>query len=199
MTETGSGTSQNGPKDELRACFLFESLTDGQLDWLVAHGTIETHEAGREVYAQGASAEYFYVLLNGEVQLVTRVDGADVVLNTASRPGAYAGATHAFISAVRRPVVLVHPAHSGALETFQVTGRGLCLPLEDLVPHGRPPPGRVVPRHDQHRGARRPKGEVDRPRVPLCRARPRAQQPGRGRGAGGGHAQHAAPGRSPRC
>jgi signal transduction histidine kinase len=99
MTETGTGTSQNGLKDELRGCFLFENLTEGQLDWLVAHGTTETHEAGRVVYTQGASAEYFYVLLNGEVQLVTRVDGADVVMNTASQPGAYAGATRAFISA----------------------------------------------------------------------------------------------------
>lgn len=87
MTDTGTGTSQNGPKDELRGCFLFESLTEAQLDWLVAHGTIETHEADRDVYTQGAPAEYFYVLLNGEVQLLTRVDGADLVMNTASQPG----------------------------------------------------------------------------------------------------------------
>ena len=99
MTETGTGTGQKGLKDESRDCFLFESLTEGQLDWLVAHGTAETHEAGRVVYTQGAPADYFYVLLKGEVQLVTRVDGADVVMNTASQPGAYAGATRAFISA----------------------------------------------------------------------------------------------------
>jgi signal transduction histidine kinase len=99
VTESGTGTGQKGLKDELRGCFLFESLTEGQLDWLVAHGTAETHEASRVVYTQGAPADNFYVLLEGEIQLVTRVDGTDVVMNTASQPGAYAGATRAFISA----------------------------------------------------------------------------------------------------
>jgi signal transduction histidine kinase len=84
-------------KEELRACFLFESLDDEQLDWLVAHGTVEAHDAGVDVYDQDAVAEYFYVLLEGEIQLVKRVDGAEVVLTVADRPGAYAGATRAFI------------------------------------------------------------------------------------------------------
>jgi signal transduction histidine kinase len=86
-------------KDELRGCFLFESLTDEQLDWLVEHGTVETHDAGIDVYRQDALAEFFYVLLEGEIQLVKRLDGTDVVLTTADQPGAYAGATRAFISA----------------------------------------------------------------------------------------------------
>jgi CRP-like cAMP-binding protein len=86
-------------KEELRGCFLFESLTDEQLDWLVQHGTVETHDPGVNVYEQGAPAESFYVLLDGEIQLVTRLDGSDVVLTTASQPGAYAGAMRAFVSA----------------------------------------------------------------------------------------------------
>jgi signal transduction histidine kinase len=86
-------------KEELRGSFLFESLTDEQLDWLVQHGTVETHDAGVNVYAQGAPAEYFYVLLDGEIQLIKQMDGSDVVLTTANRPGAYAGATRAFITA----------------------------------------------------------------------------------------------------
>ena len=87
-----------GLKDELRRCFLFESLTDEQLDWLVDHGTVETHDPGVDVYRQDDSAESFYVLLDGEIQLVKRLDGTDVVLTTANQPGAYAGATRAFIS-----------------------------------------------------------------------------------------------------
>ncbi len=86
-------------KEELRGCFLFESLTDEQLDWLVQHGTVEEYDSGVSVYQQGAHAEFFYVLLDGEIQLVKRLDGTDVVLSTASQPGAYAGATRAFISA----------------------------------------------------------------------------------------------------
>jgi signal transduction histidine kinase len=88
-----------GLEEELRGCFLFESLTDEQLDWLVAHGTVETHDAGIDIYDQDEAAESFYVLLEGEIQLVKRLDGTDVVLTTADQPGAYAGATRAFIGA----------------------------------------------------------------------------------------------------
>ncbi len=88
-----------GLKEELRGCFLFESLSDPQLEWLAEHGTVEVYEAGVEVYAQDDPAESFYVLLDGEIELVKRLDGSEVVLTTASQPGAYAGATRAFISA----------------------------------------------------------------------------------------------------
>jgi signal transduction histidine kinase len=86
-----------GIKDELRGSFLFESLTDEQLDWMIQHGTVETYGPGATVYEQGSPAECFYVLLDGEIQLVKRLDGTDVVLTTADQPGAYAGATRAFI------------------------------------------------------------------------------------------------------
>jgi signal transduction histidine kinase len=88
----------SGLKEELRAGFLFESLTDEQLDWLVAHGSVEVHDPGVEVFRQGDPAEFFYVLLAGEIQLLKRHEGTDVVMTTASQPGAYAGATQAFVS-----------------------------------------------------------------------------------------------------
>ena len=74
-------------KEELRRSFLFEALSDEQLDWLVQHGAVETHDAGVVVYDEGAPAESFYVLLEGEIQLVKRLDGSDVVISTASQPG----------------------------------------------------------------------------------------------------------------
>jgi signal transduction histidine kinase len=86
-------------KDELRSTFLFESLSDEQLDWLVAHGTVESYGAGVTVYVQGDLADAFYVLLDGEIELVKRMDGSDVVLSTTSQPGSYAGVMRAFISA----------------------------------------------------------------------------------------------------
>ena len=89
----------SGLKEELRGGFLFEALSDEQLDWLAAHGTVEEHDAGTEVFHQGDAAEYFYVLLSGEIQLLKRHEGTDVVMTTASQPGAYAGATRAFVSA----------------------------------------------------------------------------------------------------
>jgi len=84
-------------KDELRAVFLFESLTDEQLDWLLDHGTVEVHDAGDVVYNQGELAEFFYVMLDGEVQLEKRLDGTDVVLTSSDLPGSYAGAMRAFV------------------------------------------------------------------------------------------------------
>ena len=78
MSTDAGGSTQL--KDELRACFLFESLTDEQLDWLVGHGAVEIHDAGVDVYEQDAAAESFYVVLEGAIQLVKRIDGADVVL-----------------------------------------------------------------------------------------------------------------------
>ncbi len=89
----------DGLKQELRGCFLFESLSDEQLDWLVQHGTVETYGPGVNVYDEGGPAESFYVLLEGEIQLVKHLDGSDVVMSTADQPGAYGGATRAFVPA----------------------------------------------------------------------------------------------------
>jgi len=84
-------------KDELRSVFLFEALTDEQLDWIVDHGTVEEHEAGTLVYNQGEPADFFYVLLEGEIQLEKQLDGTDVVLTSSDLPGSYAGAMRAFV------------------------------------------------------------------------------------------------------
>jgi signal transduction histidine kinase len=84
-------------KDELRSTFLLESLTDEQLDWLVDHGTVETHDANSVVYSQGELAQFFYVLLDGEIQLEKRLDGSDIVLTGSDLPGSYAGAMRAFV------------------------------------------------------------------------------------------------------
>ncbi len=91
-------TDLTASKAELRGCFLFESLSEEQLDWLVEHGTVETYDPGVNVYNQDDPAEYFYVLLEGEIQLVKRMDATDIIFSTANQPGAYAGATRAFIN-----------------------------------------------------------------------------------------------------
>lgn len=91
-------TTPSELKEELRRTFLFESLSDEQLDWLVEHGTVQNYDAGANIYEEGAEAEFFYVLLEGEIQLIKHLDGAEVVLTTARDPGAYAGAMRAFIA-----------------------------------------------------------------------------------------------------
>jgi signal transduction histidine kinase len=83
-------------RDELRTLFLFEKLTDEQLDWLCARGHVEHHDAG-VVIAEGDPATCLYVLLDGTIALSRRVGGDDVETTRTSQRGAYAGAWSVFI------------------------------------------------------------------------------------------------------
>ena len=110
------------------------------------------------MYDQDDPAEYFYVLLDGEIQLVKRLDGTDVVLTTANQPGAYAGATRAFIGSSG------DESYASSLRTvtrtrlFKLRAEDFAYVLQDLVPDGRPPARRDVPRYVQCRSPRRASG-----------------------------------------
>ena len=97
MTSTNSAaaaTSCSAP--ELRSLFLFEKLTDEQLDWLCRHGRVEVVDEGR-VYTEGERAESFYVLLSGGLTLTRRVGDDDVEVSRTSSPGVYGGAFNAYL------------------------------------------------------------------------------------------------------
>jgi signal transduction histidine kinase len=82
--------------EELRRTFLFEKLTDEQLEWLCREGHVEQVPAGR-VYAEGEPATCFYVLLEGEVALSRLVGGDDVETNRTNQIGVYSGAWQAYL------------------------------------------------------------------------------------------------------
>src|ERR1039457_6334818 len=82
--------------DELRTLFLFEKLTEEQLDWLCRTGHVEHFEPG-PVYAEGDPATCFYVLLEGTLVMSRRVGADDVEVTRSSNPGAYGGAFRAYI------------------------------------------------------------------------------------------------------
>src|SRR3954470_12132863 len=82
--------------DELRTLFLFEKLTDEQLGWLCARGSVESYDAG-VVIREGDPATCFYVLLEGTIALSRRVGGDDVETTRTDQRGAYAGAWSAFL------------------------------------------------------------------------------------------------------
>jgi signal transduction histidine kinase len=86
---------QCGP-DELRTLFLFEKLTDAQLEWLCERGHVEIIDPG-PVYAEGDAATCFYVLLEGTVVMSRRVGADDVEVGRTSQRGAYAGAWQAYL------------------------------------------------------------------------------------------------------
>ena len=91
-----SMTAEPCRPDELRTLFLFEKLTDHQLDWLCQRGRVEVIPAG-PVYTEGEPATRFYVLLEGTVVLSRRVGGDDIEAGRTSQPGVYAGAWQAYL------------------------------------------------------------------------------------------------------
>jgi signal transduction histidine kinase len=84
--------------EELRTLFLFEKLTDEQLDRLCREGHIETIEPG-PVFAEGEPATCFYVLIEGGIVTSRRVGGDDVEVARTGQRGVYSGAFMAYLGA----------------------------------------------------------------------------------------------------
>jgi signal transduction histidine kinase len=82
--------------DELRTLFLFEKLSEDQLQWLCERGHVEMIEPG-PVFAEGAPATCFYVLLEGTLVLSRRVGADDIETGRTSQRGVYAGAWQAYM------------------------------------------------------------------------------------------------------
>jgi len=82
--------------DELRTLFLFEKLTEEQLQWLCERGHVELIGPGT-VYAEGAAATCFYVLLEGTVVMSRRVGADDIEVGRTSDRGVYSGAFTAYL------------------------------------------------------------------------------------------------------
>ncbi|GAA1656973.1 histidine kinase [Mycolicibacterium murale] len=79
-------------KDELRTVFLFQFLTEEQLDALCGNGRCTTAAAGT-VCREGEPAQFFYVLLDGGDVVVSKRSGDnDVELHRTSERGTYFGA-----------------------------------------------------------------------------------------------------------
>ncbi|MGW1162483.1 ATP-binding protein [Streptomyces sp. NPDC002513] len=92
-----SGRPMTCEKSELKTLFLFEKLSDDQLERLCREGRVEQFEPG-PVYAEGEPATCFFVLLQGTVVQSRRVGTDDVEVNRTSRRGVYAGAFQAYLS-----------------------------------------------------------------------------------------------------
>jgi len=82
--------------DELRTLFLFEKLSEEQLQWLCERGHVELLEPG-PVYAEGAPATCFYVMLEGTVVMSRRVGTDDIEVGRTSTRGVYSGAFTAYL------------------------------------------------------------------------------------------------------
>jgi signal transduction histidine kinase len=83
-------------RDELRTLFLFEHLSDEQLDVLCADGHIETFPAG-PLCLEGEPASCFYVMIDGELIMSKRSGGVDIQTGRTSQRGVYFGAWSAYV------------------------------------------------------------------------------------------------------
>ena len=83
--------------EELRQLFLFETLTDVQLQWLADHGWVAEVNAGGTVLAEGEPAEVLILLLSGTMSMSRRVGQDDVEVVRTEQVGAYGGATRTYV------------------------------------------------------------------------------------------------------
>jgi signal transduction histidine kinase len=82
--------------DDLGALFLFEALTDAQLAELMAAGEEIRFEAGQELFQESAPADHWWVLLEGQVELVRHAGREESVLRMMEVPGQWAGGFRAW-------------------------------------------------------------------------------------------------------
>jgi signal transduction histidine kinase len=82
--------------DELRPLSLFEGLTDDQLAELAGGGTEVRVEPGVELFHEGERADYWWVLVEGAVDLVRHIGREDTVVGKMDVPGRWAGGFRAW-------------------------------------------------------------------------------------------------------
>jgi signal transduction histidine kinase len=83
---------------QLSQYFLFEALDAEKLEWLSEHGRVQHYPADSTVYGVEEPATCFYMLLTGTMIMSRRVADHDVEISRTSQPGAYSGATRAWLT-----------------------------------------------------------------------------------------------------
>lgn len=69
-------------REELRKIELFAHLRDDQCDWILAHSEVIDFPPNTYVFKQDEPADFWYVILKGEIQIVQDRDGAEYILAT---------------------------------------------------------------------------------------------------------------------
>jgi signal transduction histidine kinase len=82
--------------DELRSFSIFDGLTGEQLAELVAGGTEVRVEPGGELFREGEHADYWWVLVDGAVDLLRHIGREDTVVGRMDVPGRWAGGFRAW-------------------------------------------------------------------------------------------------------
>ena len=82
--------------DELRSLSIFDGLTDKQLTEL-AEGSSEIRvRPGQELFREGEHADFWWVLLDGVIDLVRHIGAEETVVAKMDVPGRWAGGFRAW-------------------------------------------------------------------------------------------------------
>ena len=111
--------------DDLHGAFLTSSLTDQQLDELVAVGHEHEFAAGDDLFREGTTADVLWILLEGEIELTRRLGNQSTVVARMTTPGQWAGGLTAWGDADGHSV---YRASGQAL----TTGRCFLVPSSEL-------------------------------------------------------------------
>lgn len=82
--------------EELRRLSLFDGLTDDQLGELAQGGTEVRIEPGLELFHEGQHADFWWVLLDGVIDLARRIGREETVVAKMDTPGQWAGGFRAW-------------------------------------------------------------------------------------------------------
>jgi signal transduction histidine kinase len=82
--------------EDLRPLRLFRGLTDDQLAQLAAAGAEERIETGVQLFREGDPADWWWVLVDGAVDLLRQVGHEQTVVSRMDRPGQWAGGFRAW-------------------------------------------------------------------------------------------------------
>jgi signal transduction histidine kinase len=82
--------------DELKPLAIFEGLTDDQLAELVEGGAEVSIQPGVDLFREGEHADFWWVLVDGAVDLVRHLGREDVVVARMDAPGRWAGGFRAW-------------------------------------------------------------------------------------------------------
>ena len=82
--------------DELRALSLFGGLADDQLVELAEGGTEVRIEPGVDLFREGEHADFWWVLIDGAVDLLRHIGPEDTVVGRMDVPGRWAGGFRAW-------------------------------------------------------------------------------------------------------